>query len=48
MTVAEAIEVLKKQPQDVPLYFDCPHCGMGNLMGTPTHAVVIKTKKESP
>lgn len=47
MTVAKAIELLQKMPQDIELYFDCPNCGRGNLMVTPTQAVIVKTEKSN-
>jgi predicted RNA-binding Zn-ribbon protein involved in translation (DUF1610 family) len=48
MTIAQAIEALKKMPQDSRVYFDCPNCGRANEMVLCTQAVVVKTERAKP
>lgn len=43
-TVREVIKELENFPQDVPLFFDCPHCGRANIFSMALVAAVIETE----
>ena len=49
-TVSKIIKELKKLPQDLPVFFDCPHCGRANIFNMVRVSAVIETeykKKEN-
>lgn len=46
-TVGEVIAQLSKLDPDLPLYFDCPHCGRANIFSTAHKSAVIETEKKS-
>lgn len=44
MTIRQTIEMLKKfKNQDMPLYFDCTHCGKGLELKEAKEVVLVKT-----
>jgi len=43
-TVAEVIELLKRLPPDIPVYFDCPNCGKANELSRVSVCAVVATK----
>lgn len=45
MTVKELIDWLSKQPQDAPVFYDCPNCGRSNEAVSLSHPVLIRTKR---
>lgn len=45
-TVGEVIKQLSKLDPDLPLFFDCPHCGRANIFSTAKKCAVIETESK--